>query len=103
MASTSSNPKYHGHMKLLICTLLAALLLPAQAPDLKSASGYVRAVQAQLRRNVERAAGKMPEESYAFRPSNDVRTFGELLGHIADTEYGFCAHHRRAESQQIRH
>ena len=78
-------------MRSIVLSLWATATLAAQAPDLKSASGYVRAVQAQLRRNVERAAEKMPEESYAFRPSNDVRTFGELLGHIADTEYGFCA------------
>ncbi len=37
------------------------------------------------------AAGKMPEENYAFKPAPDVRTFGQLVGHLADSQYYFCA------------
>jgi len=37
------------------------------------------------------AAEKMPEESYAFRPSPDVRSFGQLVGHLADSQYYFCS------------
>ena len=32
----------------------------------------------------------MPEESYAFKPSHDVRSFGQLVGHVADAGYAFC-------------
>ena len=38
-----------------------------------------------------RAAEKMPEEHYGFRPTPDVRTFGEVLGHIADGYRLVCA------------
>jgi uncharacterized damage-inducible protein DinB len=31
-----------------------------------------------------RAAEKMPDEYFAFRPTPEVRSFGEILGHIAD-------------------
>lgn len=78
-------------MKKIIVFVFAAGLLPAQAPDYKSATGYVKSVQAQLKNNVVKAAEKMPEESYGFRPSHDIRTFGQLLGHIANAEYNFCA------------
>ena len=37
------------------------------------------------------AAEKMPEESYSFKPAPDVRTFGQLVGHLADSQYYFCA------------
>ncbi len=37
------------------------------------------------------AAQKMPEENYPFKPSADVRTFGQLVGHLADSQYYFCA------------
>ncbi len=37
------------------------------------------------------AAEKMPEENYSFRPTPDVRTFGQLVGHLADSQYFFCA------------
>jgi uncharacterized damage-inducible protein DinB len=37
------------------------------------------------------AAEKMPEESYAFKPTPDVRSFGQLVGHLADSQYYFCS------------
>jgi uncharacterized damage-inducible protein DinB len=37
------------------------------------------------------AAEKMPEENYAFRPADDVRSFGQLVGHLADSQYYFCS------------
>ena len=33
----------------------------------------------------------MPAEHYAFKPTPDVRSFGELIGHVANTSYNFCA------------
>jgi uncharacterized damage-inducible protein DinB len=38
-----------------------------------------------------RAAEKMPEASYSFRPSPDVRTFGQVVAHVADDQYNLCA------------
>ncbi len=40
---------------------------------------------------VIRAAEKMPEENYAFKPTPDIRSFGQLVGHVADANYMFCA------------
>src|SRR5262249_27976867 len=37
------------------------------------------------------AAKKMPEEHYAFRPTDSVRTFGQLVGHIAEAQYIACS------------
>src|SRR5579863_8085794 len=37
------------------------------------------------------AAEKMPEENYSFKPTPDVRSFGQLVGHVADANYMFCA------------
>ena len=37
------------------------------------------------------AAEKMPEENYSFKPTPDVRSFGQLVGHLADSQYFFCA------------
>jgi len=38
-----------------------------------------------------RAAEKMPEAKYGFRPSPDVRTFGQQVAHVADDQYNLCA------------
>lgn len=40
---------------------------------------------------IVRAAEKMPEEHYAFKPTPEVRSFGQLLGHIADTNFVVCS------------
>ena len=37
------------------------------------------------------AAEKMPEENYSFKPSPDIRSFGQLVGHLADSQYFFCS------------
>ena len=41
--------------------------------------------------NVIAAAEKMPEENYSFEPTPDVRSFGQLIGHVADAQNMFCA------------
>ena len=40
---------------------------------------------------VVRAAEKMPEENYSFKPTPEVRSFGQLVGHVADASYAFCS------------
>jgi len=36
-------------------------------------------------------ADSMSDEDYAFRPTTEVRSFGQLLAHVAATNYYFCA------------
>jgi uncharacterized damage-inducible protein DinB len=78
-------------MKLLGTLLMVACALQAQTPDLKSASGYPKMVQKQVTAWIERAAEKMPAEQYAFKPDPGSRSFGQILGHIADANYLFCS------------
>src|SRR5438105_4613982 len=78
-------------MKLLGALLMVTGAALAQTPDLKSASGYPKMVQKQVTAWIERAAQKMPEEQYAFKPDPAVRSFGQILGHIADADYLFCS------------
>jgi uncharacterized damage-inducible protein DinB len=37
------------------------------------------------------AAMDVPESTYAFRPTPEVRTFGELIAHLAGAQDSFCA------------
>src|SRR5216684_9205332 len=78
-------------MKLLGSVLLLTCAALAQTPDLKTASGYPKMVQKQVTDWIGRAAEKMPEEEYAFKPDPAVRSFGQILGHIADADYLFCS------------
>ncbi len=42
-------------------------------------------------RNLSESAVKMPEENFAFKPTPEVMSFGELLGHVANTHYNYCS------------
>ncbi len=37
------------------------------------------------------AAEEMPEADYSFKPTPEVRSFGQLVGHVADAQYMFCS------------
>ena len=78
-------------MRSLGAWLILTSFVQAQTPDLKSASGYPKMVQKQVSAWIERAAEKMPEEEYAFKPDPAVRSFGQILGHVADANYSFCS------------
>jgi uncharacterized damage-inducible protein DinB len=41
--------------------------------------------------NLLKSAEEMPEENYSFKPVSTVRSFGELVGHVADAQYEFCS------------
>ena len=84
---------------LLICLLVSGVT-PAQdkPPSAAAATGQERPVNAfnqkayeYLKGNLLRSAEKMPEENYEFRPVEGVRTFGELLDHVTDSQYMFCS------------
>ena len=38
-----------------------------------------------------RSAEKMPEENYSFKPIDTVRSYGQIIGHVADAQYTFCS------------
>jgi uncharacterized damage-inducible protein DinB len=38
-----------------------------------------------------RSADKMPEENYNFKPVDTVRSYGQIVGHVADAQYLFCS------------
>lgn len=40
---------------------------------------------------IAQAANDMSEAQYSYRPTADVRTFGELIGHVAGSQKMFCA------------
>jgi len=70
----------------LIVALFAAVAL-AQNPlsaDAKMTWGMVK-------NNVLRAAEKMPEEHWGFKPAPEVWTYGQMVAHIADAQFMLCS------------
>jgi len=78
-------------MKAMLLSVVLVSGAMAQGPDLKSIGGAARAYQNQVKDAIQRSADKMPEDEYAFKPTPDVRSFGQLVGHVADAQYAFCS------------
>jgi uncharacterized damage-inducible protein DinB len=75
---------------LLVCLSLSGVLAHAQSTADPLSTG-IKGVYNISKNNVVRAAAKMPEENYAFKPTPEVRSFGQVIGHVADAQYLFCS------------
>src|SRR5215469_11033497 len=67
---------------------LACVSLQAQSNPL---SNDTKGLYTMAKNNLIKAAQKMPEENYSFKPTPEVRSFGQIIGHVADAQYEFCA------------
>ena len=75
--------------------LLCLLALPAFSQEKQASENPFSTIN---KRGYERTKGillrsaeKMPEENYSFRPVDAVRTYGQIIGHLADAQYLFCS------------
>lgn len=84
-------------MKFPLVLLLALAAVPQGAPAQTArpapgtAVGSLRELWHDITRNVTLAATEVPESLYAFRPTASVRTFGQIVGHVAGSQYSMCA------------
>ncbi len=72
---------------------MAATQPPAPGSDPGNLTRFSRAVKARfdnIKRDIVEAAEAVPESEYAYKPTPQVRSFGELVGHIADAQNFFC-------------
>jgi hypothetical protein len=44
-----------------------------------------------VQRILAEAAEKMPEEHYGFRPTPEIKPFGQLVAHVALAQFGTCS------------
>ena len=72
--------------------LLIASVAAAQGPQgpVGTAAGLQR-TYAQLKNNLTLSAEKMPEADYFFKPTPDIRGYGQLWAHVADAQFGQCS------------
>jgi uncharacterized damage-inducible protein DinB len=75
---------------VVVAPLLAAQTAVLRAQAENPLSREVRNAYVTTRNNILLSAEKMPEEWYSFRPAPRVRTFGQILGHLAEEQYFFC-------------
>ncbi|WP_420130598.1 DinB family protein [Longimicrobium sp.] len=77
-------------MKRIMVALLTLCAVPAaaQAP---TAAGSVKPLFAQGAAWVLAAAEQMPEADYGFKPTPEIRSFGQVVGHVVNAQYMFCS------------
>jgi uncharacterized damage-inducible protein DinB len=85
---------------LIVSLFLACATAPAGAQTTDggfaealspSMAAVVKSMHATIRRNLADAAENMSAAEYAFRPTPQVRTFGQLVGHVANANFFFCS------------
>jgi uncharacterized damage-inducible protein DinB len=82
-----------GLLLAIGCVFPLAAQTPPAAPPKDALPAWVRNTYTTNRKFLVRAAEKMPEEFYGLRPGTqtEVRTFGQLIGHLADFNYRWCS------------
>ena len=74
------------HTLTLLGVLAGAVALNAQNPlstDLKNSYNGIK-------NTITKAAEEMPEADYSFKASAPERTYGAIVGHIADVQLALC-------------
>jgi uncharacterized damage-inducible protein DinB len=89
-------------MRLTIVVLVGVLAAPfvssAQTSDAgagavlsPSTAVSINNMHRSIRRNLAEAADAMPAAEYAFKPTPQVRSFAELVGHVAFANFFLCS------------
>ncbi len=80
----------------------AAAQNPDPVPPKDPLSVMLRGFFARSRENLVRSAEKVPENFYNMRPGpqTEVRTFGQIIGHLANFNYFYCANAKEEKNPQ---
>ncbi len=79
-------------MKRFLC--LATLIAPCPLAAQSNAHGPVAATSAVWSSTIDyiiKSAEQVPEATYSFKPTPEVRSFGQLIGHVAGAQYVYCS------------
>lgn len=64
---------------------------PTPTQNANPMSAELKQSYTNIKNNLTKMAEKMPEENYSFKATADIRSFGELLGHVADSQARTCS------------
>ena len=76
---------------LLILAASFATAGAAQAQTTNPLIAETKSAYNAVKGYLTRAAKAMPDENYSFKPVDTVRSYGQIVGHVADAQYLFCS------------
>ena len=56
-----------------------------------SLAATAKAMHATIRRDLAEAADALPASDFSFKPTPEVRSFAQLVGHVANANFFFCS------------
>jgi len=62
---------------------------PVMAPNPMTTT--ISIFRSNMQDKIMKAADAMPESKYSYRPAKDVRSFAEIVNHVADISYTLCS------------
>ncbi len=72
----------------ILFSLGCAGIIHAQSTP--SISAEVKRAYTNVKNNILNMAEKMPEENYSFKPTPEIRSFGEVVAHVATAQSHTC-------------
>jgi hypothetical protein len=76
-----------------MCTLIVTLVIVGVVPLAAQSNPFsedARQSYTGIKTSLLKAADKMPEQFYSFRSTDKVRTYAEIMMHVADTQMQLC-------------
>ena len=75
-----------------VCAFVAVLALSTSSfAQSNPATAAVKAQFGMISGVLAKTAEKIPEDTYAFKATPEVRSIAQLIGHIADSQFMMCA------------
>jgi len=85
-------------MRLASFTVLVVLFvspgtLAAQSQSARTVTmaSAIQQKYEEIKRNLRETAEAMPEADFSYRPTAAIRSFGELFGHVANSQFNNCS------------
>ena len=77
-------------MRRIVIAILLTVPLWSQSAAENPQLASTKAFYVMVRTNILKSADKLPEEKWGFRPTDEVKTYGQMLAHIADAQFYVC-------------
>ena len=99
-------------MRQTLCVSIVFYALSAAAYAQTSDGGFdkalspslaatAKAMHATIRRDIAEAADALPADDFGFKPTPEVRSFAQLVGHVINANFFFCSQANRVAMPAI--
>jgi hypothetical protein len=65
--------------------------VPASTPTPLGPAGEVLAAYNRLKPNILKAADKMPEADFQYKPTPEIRTYARIVNHVTEAQFHTCS------------